>query len=123
MRRGEYGGLRLRQQARMSYRAAHYETLCGMRSPLIGCASCGLYRPVLRLPRHSPSRNLMNEDRDLFVPVELERRVDLVAPRPPNRDHSEDQRVNELEGLTEGEVPRANQPGVEQPGGEDSAAL
>ena len=60
----------------------------------------------------------MSEDRDLFVPVEVERRGYLVAPRPRNRDHTEDQRVNELEGLSEGEVPRA-----EQPGGEDSAAL
>ncbi len=56
----------------------------------------------------------MSEHQDLFVPVELERRGDLVAPRAPNRDHTEDQRVNELEG---------EQPRVEQPGGEDSAAL
>ena len=65
----------------------------------------------------------MSEYRDLFVPVELERMVDLVAPPPPNRDHTEDQRVNELEGLSEGEVPRAKQPRAKQPGGEDSAAL
>ncbi len=44
----------------------------------------------------------MSEDIDLFVPVEL------VAPPPPNREHTE------LEG---------EQPVVELPGGEDSAAL
>ena len=55
----------------------------------------------------------MSEDQDLFVPVEHERSGDLVAPRSPNRDHTEDQRVNDLEG---------EQPGVEQPRGEDSAA-
>ena len=44
----------------------------------------------------------MSGDRDLFVPVELERRGDLVAPRPPNRKHTEDQRVNELEGEQRG---------------------
>ena len=50
----------------------------------------------------------MSEDRDLLVPVELERRGDLVAPHPTNGGHTEDQRVNELEG---------EQPGVELPGG------
>ena len=65
----------------------------------------------------------MTEDWYLFVPVDRERRGDLVAPPPPNRDHTEDQRVNELEGLSKGEQPRAKQPRAEQPGGEDSAAL
>ena len=50
----------------------------------------------------------MSEDWDLFVPVEP------VAPRLPNRDHTEDQRVIELEG---------EQTGVEQPRGEDSATV
>ena len=58
----------------------------------------------------------MSEDRDLFGPGEL------VAP-PPNRDHTEDQRVRELEGLSEGEQPGVERPGVAQPLGEDSAAV
>ncbi len=76
-------------------------------APLIG-----LNQTVLMLPHHSPYQNSMSEDRDLIVPDELERRVDLRVP-PPNRDHTEDRRVNELEG---------EQPGLEQPRGEDSAA-
>ena len=48
----------------------------------------------------------MSEDRDLFVPVEL------VTPRHPNRDETEDHRANQLEG----EQPGVGQPGAEQPG-------
>ena len=46
----------------------------------------------------------MSEDRDLFVPDELERMVDLRVP-PPNRDHTEDLREIVVVGLKNWEQP------------------
>ena len=42
-----------------------------------------------------------------------------MAPRHPNRDHTEDLRVIELEGLSDGEQPGVEQLGGEEPGGEE----